>query len=495
MILPALVSLLVAGGPLLHGSWDLSAQCLLHLLVVAGLSLWMLSRIVIGFLPIPSNRVLIWTGVLVALSAASAWSSPVPGYANPNWFVFLQGLWIFPAMAALSKDERTYIDQAIRVSAWVLMVLAFHERFSQGVERPVSALLNENLYAGAVLLLLPLALERGDWLLGAGLVWTLLWTRSAGAWLGLAGALALTQRRTRPLLARAGVAVVLICAVKVYASLDQPEVLDRWAWWKAAWAMAKDRPLAGYGPGTFASVLSAYRDQVPSGLYSLYAHQWYLETAAGFGIPFALVWFGGIWRSVMSEGHFKRFAVIAILLHSLWDYTLSVPGLFWLFCYCAASSIPDTPRGVNIPSPYKPVAAVLVLGFGLALGGKVLTIWAAHRSVSQAQVVLEEGRLAEARERLEAARRLNPRDPERPLVTADVELKELSAKGRVDPGALLAAAASLEEAVDLNPYRPVTWDPRRPSAWILLERVYRAMGRPALAEETLRRAERYRARP
>lgn len=489
MILPALVSLLVAGGILLHGSWDLSAQCLFHLLVIFGLSLWFLSRIIVGFLPIPSNRLLVWTGLLILLSAASAWSSPVPGYASPNWFIFLQGLWIFPAMAALTKDERVAIDQVIRACAWVLMVLAFHERFSQGAARPVSALMNENIYAGAVLLLVPLALERGDRLLAAGLLWTLLWTRSAGAWLGLAGALAITQRRTHPAWAKAGVVVVLICAVSVYARLDQPEVLDRWAWWKAAWAMAKDRPLAGYGPGTFASVLSAYRDQVSGGLYSLYAHQWFLEIAAGFGLPFALLWFGGIWRSVMSEGHYKRFAVIAVLLHSLWDYTLSIPGLFWLFCYCAASSIPDSPRGVNIPSAYKPVAAVLVLGLGLALSGRVAETWAAHRAVAQAQADLEAGRIAAAGHRLGLSRELNPSDPDRPVLAAELELAESR-----DPGALLAAAAWLEEAVDLNPYRPATWDPRRPAAWAMLARVYRAMGRKDLAEQVEREGAEARAR-
>ena len=481
MILPALVALLAAAGPLLRGSWDLWAQAFLHLLVISGLTLWVLSRIVVGFLPLPSNRVMAWTGVLVALAALSAWTSPVPGFARPAFFVFVEGLWIFAAMAALSKDERTVIDQVIRVGAWVLMALAFHERWSLGLERPASALLNQNIYAGAVLLFLPLALERGDWLLAAGLLWSLLWTKSAGAWLGLAGALALTQRRDHPAWAKLGMGVVVICAVVVYGRLDTPEVLHRWGWWKAAWAMAVDRPLTGYGPGSFAYVLPAYRELAPYGLYSLYAHQYFLETLAGFGFPFALVWFAGLWRVVAGEGHFKRFAVIAMLLHSLWDYTLAIPGAFWLFCYCAASAIPDSSRGVNIPSAYKPVAAALALGLGLALTGGVWSLWAADRAVAMASVAFEEGRLEEAGRGLEAARRLNPLDADRPLLAAAVELRGAAARSPSKGyGPLLAAAAALEEAAGLNPYRP--------STWAELASVYRAMGRGALAAQVESRA-------
>lgn len=405
----------------------------------------------------------------------------MPGFARPAFFVFLQGLWMFAAMAALSKDERTIIDQLIRVGAWVLMALAFHEHWSLGVERPASALLNQNIYAGAVLLLLPLALERGDWLLGIGLLWSLLWTKSAGAWLGLAGALALTQRRSHPLLAKAGMGVVLVCAVVLYARLDTPEVLHRWGWWKAAWAMAADRPLTGFGPGTYAYVLPAYRHLAPYGLYSLYAHQYFLETLAAFGIPFAVVWFSGLWRSAVGEGSFKRFAVVAMLLHSLWDYTLAIPGVFWLFCYCAASAIPDSPRGVNIPSAYKPVAAALALGVGLASMGGVWSLWVADRAVAMAAAAVEEGRLDEARERLETSRRHNPLDPERPLLAAAVELRGAAdvspARGH---GPWLAAAAALEEAVSLNPYRTATWSE--------LAAVYRAMGRAPLAAHVETRA-------
>ena len=479
MILTFLISLLAAVGPLLRGSWDLWAQSILLLAVVSGFGLWLLTRIAVGFVPLPSNRLMVWTGLLAILSAASAWASPVPGPARAQWFVFLGGLWIFPAMAAVGKDERTRIDQAVRAGAWVLMLLAFHEHFILHVERPTSTLLNQNVYAGAVLMLLPLALERGDWLLGIGLFWSLWWTRSAGAWLGLAGALAITQRRSNPMLSRVGMAVAVVCGVILYARLQTPEVLHRWGWWRAAWAMAAHRPLLGYGPGTFAYVLSAYRALSPFGLYSLYAHQYFLETAAGFGLPFALLWFAGLWRGLARAGAYKRFAVFAVLIQSLWDYPLSVPGLFWLFCYCAASAIPDSPRGVNVPSPRRPIAAVLVVGLGWFFCGNIWSLWSASRAAVAAAEAEAAGEFGKARELLAKAGKLNPLDAERALLEADVELRD--AAGR--PGDLLAAAAALEEAAFLNPYRPATWTQ--------LARVYRMMGRDALAALVERRSERF----
>ncbi|MBI4423316.1 MAG: hypothetical protein HY554_06295 [Elusimicrobia bacterium] len=483
MILPALVALLVAGGPLLRGSFELATQSALHLVVVAGLTAWLLSRVAVGFLPLPSNRLLVWSGALACLSWASAWSSPVHGLARSEWYAFLEGLWIFAAMAALSKDERTGIDQAVRASAWVLMSLAFYQHFTLGVESPASALPGPSVYAGAVLMLLPLAVERGDWLLGLGLLWTLCWAKSPGAWFGLAAAVAVTQRRAHPVLARAGAAVALGCAVILYGRLDSPEVAHRWGWWRAAWAMAADRPLTGFGPGAFAHVLPAYRELAPGALYGSHAHQYLLEVLAGFGVPFALLWFAGLWRSIMSEGHYKRFAVIAVLIQSLWDYTLSVPSNLWLFCYCAASPIPDTGRGVNIPSPYKPVAATLTLAAGLALGGRVLAAWSAEQHLAAAQVALENGDAEGSRRRLAAARRSNPAHSGAPRLAAALDLQEAAAKGGAH-GALLAAAAELEHAARLNPFLPGTWTQ--------LAGVYRALGRDALAQETERRAGRVR---
>lgn len=486
MILPGLFALLTAVGPLLRGCWDVRAQSLLHLTLVVGLCAWIVSRVAVGYIPLPSRRVLLWSGLLAVLGAASVWTSPVHGLTLAPWGAGLGALWMFPAMAALSKDQRASVDQAIRAGGWVLLALAFYQHFALGDERPASALLNQNAYAGAVLLLLPLAAERRDWLLALGLVWTLWWTRSVGAWLGLSVALALTQRRRRPFLFWSGGAVALVCAVAIYGKLGTPEVLHRWWWWKAAAAMAMDRPFLGYGPGAFAYVLPAYLPARSGGLYSLYAHNYPLETLAEYGIPFALLWFAGLWRCLTRIGSHKGFGVLAALIQSLWDYPLSIPSNLWLFAYFAASSIPDSAEGINVPARRKLPAALTAAGLGWMLCGRVIDGWRGYRLTGLAVESLEAGDLDAATARLSRARSLRPQDPEVPMLAAALEIRRArSSTAAAARGAWSQAAAHLERAVRLNPYRA--------SLWTELALAYRRLGRPEDAEAVLRRSRRYQA--
>ncbi|MBI3548977.1 MAG: O-antigen ligase family protein [Elusimicrobia bacterium] len=487
MILPALVACLTALGPLLRGSWDLWAQSIIHLAVVAGLTAWLVSRAIGGYLPLPSAKILAWTALLAVLSGVSTFLSPVHSVARQNWLVFLEALWIFPAMAALSKDHRAWIDEAIRVAGWLLMALAFYQHFALGDERPASALLNQNVYAGAALLFLALAAEKGDWLLAAGLALSLCWTRSVGAWLGLSAAVVLTQRGTSRWRVWTGGVVLLGCAIAIYGKLGSPEVLHRWWWWKAAVRMALDRPWFGYGPGAFAYVLPAYLRQ-PAGLNSLYAHQYPLEICAEYGIPFALLWFAGLFRCItLSQSH-KRFGVIAVLIHSLWDYPLSIPAVFWLFAYFAASSLPDSAEGLTVPFSRKLPAAAAVLGAGLALCVRASDVWRADRLTVAARVEIERGDLAAASVILETAARLVPDEPEIPRLQGEIFVRDAAAaRGGHAAGSLVEAASRLERSVRLNPYRR--------STWTHLATVYRRLGSPDVAERISKEAAAYVAAP
>lgn len=499
MILSFLVALPTALSALLRGAWDVWAQSLLHIAVSLGLAAWLVSRIAIGYVPIPSRRALLWVFSLVFLSAVSFWSSPVPGLSRGDWYVALHALWLFPAMAALTNDERGWVDEAVRIVGWILMTLAFYQHFSLGESRPSATLINQNVYAGAVLMLLPLAVAKRDWLLAIGLVWTLLWTKSVGAWLGLAAALILTQRRANRFLFWTGASIAMIGAVGIYGRIGTPEVLHRWWWWTAAAEMMWDRPWTGFGPGSFAYVLPAYLKIEPGGLLSRYAHQYPLQTAAEFGLPYAVVWFAGIWRCVIRKRDHKRFAMIAVLVHSLWDYTLSLPSNLWLFSYFAASSMSDSPRGVNIAAKHKLPACVLVIGLGLAFAGKAWTFWRGHRTVAEAAEAIEDKQWDLAEELLESARRSSPDDPEIPHTAAALELRKSIHLGicgegaqleRGDRGACagswLRIASHLEEAVRLNPYRP--------ALWIQLAVAYRRLGQPEVAQFIHEESRRYAAR-
>lgn len=481
MILPALVALTVAGGLLARGCWDLWAQSLVHMAVAAGLTLWLASRVMLGYVPLPSRRNLLWTGGLLLLSGAAVWLSPIRDLSVPYWHNFLCALWIFPVITALSKDERFYIDEAVRAAAWVLMILACYQRVVLGDVRPESALVNVNVYAGTVLLLLPLAVEKRDWLLATGLLLNLWWASSVGAWLGLCAAVILTTPWRGGFRLWGGLAGALLCMVLIYNKFQSPDVLNRWTWWSAAAGMIFDRPLTGFGPGAYAYVLQSYKEA--GGLGTIFAHQYLLETAAGFGLPFAVLWFAGLWHCLQSSKSYKRFGALALLVHSLWDWPLSLPANLWLFSYFAASSISEGSEGVNVRSRYRLPLCALIVALGALVTMRVWNIWAADRAKVRSAAAMQEGDLSRARAEALRALRLRPEDHEIHLLLSAVHTRHAAATVPDHGPALEAAAGHLERASRLNPYRPATWTE--------LALALRKLGRDREAGEALARGARW----
>jgi len=487
VVLPALVALFAALGPLLRGAWDLWAQVLLQAAAAAVFFLWLAWRAASGRVLLPPRRLLAWTAALMAFSAASALASPVHGLARPDWYNLWAALWIFPAVSVLTNEQRSRIDEAIRASAWILFALAFYQHFRLGEERPASALINENVYAGAVLMLFPVAIERGAWLLSVCLLWSLWWTRSAGAWLALSATVMLYRRRARGPLFWAGAAAALACAAAFYGKLGAPETLNRWRWWKAAAAMAAARPLLGFGPGAFAYVLPAYSARA-EGLNSGYAHQYILQTVADMGIPFALAWFAGLWRCLRASGPYKRFGLIAVLIHSLWDYALSMPANLWLFCYLAACAAPPGAVEADLPPRQRRIWAPAAAILGLALCVHLWTRWQGSRLTALGLEAMQGGRTEEALELALRAGFKVPDDPEPPRLAAIAEMSQ--AQGAADAAVRarkwLVASHDMERSLRLNPYRA--------SSWAMLAAAYRSLGRPDRADKVLLEAGRYQAR-
>jgi hypothetical protein len=463
-VLALLIGLLTAAGLLTRGAWDLWAQSALFLLVVGGTGVWLAGRIAIGHVPVPPRSLLAWCGGLAALAALSAGGSPVSFYAIQSWRVLLLGLWIFCATVVVSKDDRAGVDQAIRAAAWTLMLLAFYQRWHDGLERPASALLNQNVFAGAILMLLPLAVQERDWLLSAGLLLCLWWTKSVGAWLGLSAALIVTRRGREAVGNYAGMGLLFVCLVAVYAKLQSPEVLNRWRWWSAAWRMAAARPLFGFGPGSYTYAAPSY-SAPPAELSTLYAHEHFLETAAEVGWPFLLLWVAGLSQLLRRGAPHKRFGAIAILAQSLWDYALSIPGVFWLFCYFAASMIPQVSQGLNVRFGRKAIWISVALAAASAACWWSAKAWRADRLKAAAIEALRDGAAPEAVVPLLQSSLAVVEDPE-----AERALAELILLPSRRPTAIEArqAAAHLLRAARANPYRP--------STWAALERVHDALG-------------------
>ena len=441
-MLAGLVGSVVASGLLLRGAWDLWAQSLVLLGLLAASAAWLCARAASGWLPRPDSRMLSWAAALAALSALSAWASPVPAYSRPAWAAAAVGLALMPLISVLDAEGRERVERFLRGAGWALVLLAVYQRL-QGDTRPAATFLNQNAFAGAILLLLPVAARAGDWALAAGLLLCLWWARSVGAWLGLSLALILHRRAVGAVAFWLGASAGFIGLVAAYAKLQSPETLHRAEWWKAAWRMASSAPWLGLGPGSYAYALPAHAPAGPE-LSSLFAHQHFLETAAERGWPYLLLWIIGLALLLKPAPAGRRFGPVAALIHGLVDYALSVPGVFWLFCASTALAAPESGRSVNVPLRWRPVACAVVLAAAAGSGVCVWRGWSADRLRARSAAAIREGRLDDAAAMLEASEGLSPH-PEAARFRAEIIL----ARG----GPAADAARHLSRAIALDPYR------------------------------------------
>ncbi len=441
-MLAGLVGTLVAGGLLLRGAWDLWAQSAILILLLTAGSCWLCARVASGWLPRPDGKTFAWAASLVLLSGLSAWLSPVPAYARPAWAAAAAGLALFPMISVLDSEGRARIERFLRVAGWVLILLAAYQRL-HGDIRPAATFLNQNAFAGAILLLLPVAARAEDWALGGGLLLCLWWTKSVGAWLGLSTALILHRRAVGPIAFWLGSIAGFVGLVAAYAKLQSPEISHRVVWWGAAWRMSAGAPWLGLGPGSFAYALPSYVTTRPD-LSTVFAHQHVLETAAERGWPYLFLWLAGLGALLRPAAPGRRFGPVAALIHGLVDYALSVPGVFWLFCASTALASPDSGRSVNVPLRWRPVLCAVVLAVGGAAGAAVWLGWSADRLRARAVGDVREARLDDAAAKLAASESLSPH-PEAARMRAEIILARGGDRGE--------AERDLERAIKLDPYR------------------------------------------
>jgi hypothetical protein len=441
-----------------------------------GSGAWLAFQIATGDLPLPyPNRSLGWILMLAVLVTLSTRFSPVRGLVEREWWMWIIGLWILLAVPLIPEERRDIVENGILAGAWALGALAWYQRIFQHEWSPESALVNPNVFAGYLLLVLPLALDRGRRILSFVLVLALYWTRSLGAWLSVSALLLVFfYRRGGPLF---GFSVIVgsISLVSLHDKLATASASERLAWWRAAWDMIRERPLLGYGPGGFAHVLPAYH-QAGEGLSSLYVHQYPLEVAAGCGALFAAAWFIWIARRLAQCRGWPAWALSAALLQSLVDYPLSFPSNLWLFCYLLVVVQPERQAWFSVRNRLKIPLLIGLTGLFVWAGQRAVASWRAERLLSRASEIAAPPDHAEAM--LIEAAALAPDDPGPLDVLASRRVRAfLDGKGR---GQLLEATGLKERSLELDPYRL--------SAWHDLAGLYMLDGRPDLAQDARRRA-------
>ncbi len=144
---------------------------------------------------------------------------------------------------------------------------------------------------------------------------------------------------------------------KIISVKEDPFYFNRLGIFASAAGMAIDRPLLGYGIGSFASVFPAYNFPVDApARYQMqadFAHNEYLQAAAELGIPgfgalLVLLFF--IFRNIPKNREHKKnwaaetgayFALCGIALHSMVDFNLHLPGIFFTAAALASIAVPE----------------------------------------------------------------------------------------------------------------------------------------------------------
>lgn len=244
-------------------------------------------------------------------------------------------------------------------------------------------------------------LRAGAATLGLFALLVLVWTGSRGAWLGagtgLAAWLLLTFSRPKPLrsplfFAGAGLFVAVLFALNSASILESlSRHTDRPLLWRGSLLMLRQRPLLGWGLGSFSSEYPAFAPDAFSlrmradNTFAEHAHCEYLNAAvetgvAGLGV---FLWLlasvlrgallaarsGGLWSAAPA-------ALLAALVHAAFDRNFRLASTaipFWLLSGMAFSrrdtkNIPSFPA----PSRVRRFGLPLLIALSLLLSSRVL---------------------------------------------------------------------------------------------------------------------------
>jgi O-antigen ligase len=183
------------------------------------------------------------------------------------------------------------------------------------------------LCAMSIVLLIPRlqAKSLSAWILFVPLILALLLNRNVTAWIALAVACTVYVPALRR---RLGVAALLVLvtvgATDTLGRIDRA-LTYRFGPWSAALAMTAERPLLGFGAGTFASEYAGhlaprFANPAFAGAYAL-AHNDYLQSMAELGIPatiFLLIALGFVWRGARTEPVLAATIVLGVVCALTW---------------------------------------------------------------------------------------------------------------------------------------------------------------------------------
>ena len=263
-------------------------------------------------------------------------------------------LWLFPSPYPdtwgpfLSRNDfAAFLELTFPVALWMGLegaVPSLPEHLSQHSSQHLSQQRRHALRPSGGRKGDPVYLCVAAWLLAAGCASA---SRAGSALLAAEAIVILASRATRraamQFAAAAAVLIALAGAGTLVERWGQPDPLrERREIQQSALAMIAERPIRGFGIGTFARVYPAYARFDPGAAVE-HAHNDWLEWAAEGGLPYALAWVV-VAVSVVKPAARAMWGlgVLAVFLHALVDYPFARFGVSaWTMALIGALSADD----------------------------------------------------------------------------------------------------------------------------------------------------------
>jgi O-Antigen ligase len=329
------------------------------------------------------------------------------------------------------------------------------------------------------------------WRLERRVRWTAERTRTLGRGAAMVAALAVLALAIGLAASHRGLPGTVSDRANVFTETRQDDSLDpgrlvtttsgnRWVWWKEAAGAWSDRPVAGWGAGSFRALHLRYRqDQIPV----TQAHSVPLQLAAEtglVGLALFLGAFGLVGAAALASlrrlpsGRERELAAAGLaaaaawLVHGIYDWDWNIPGvtlpaLVLLGVVAGAGARPAAPRSAGAAPAVVMVPAALVAC--LVILSAVLPAWADGKA-SSAQTGLgadaTDVELRDAAAQADVAARLDP------LALRPLLAPTAIARGS---GEVLAARGYLLRAVARQPASALAWSELAGSAFELADRV------------------------
>lgn len=245
---------------------------------------------------------------------------------------------------------------------FVLMLLVFI--VDSFYDIGISSRGNLNLFAFVFLIAMGILLRERRYLFAAVFFVAVLFTRSYAAVLSILFSsfwYAYDNRKNIDIKNTKVVIFILLFLLGfLIANIEPSSVLDRLLWWKAAVRIFLERPFIGWGYSSFTHIVSSF---LPSGLRTIYTHNYFLTLLAEGGIFAFVFWVLFLYKAITHANSFDKYLLIALVVHSIFDIGPETMCGWWLFMFYLALSCKNNSYIGILPRNYLKATKLAILLF------------------------------------------------------------------------------------------------------------------------------------